>query len=332
MGSDCSPDLLLQAVIDKAKEQPCSFALFAHPHLLPLFDQQVSSFPILSSRLSFIACPEVVEMQDDPFTAVRRKRNSSLIQGLNSLADGEIDGFVSAGNTGALFLAACLQVPLLPSVSKPALAVIFPFPKAPCLFLDVGGNVTCTAQDLVSFASLGQAYFAVQSAECPRLALLNIGSESLKGTIHHKNAFQLLQKISSLDHSLFKFIGNVEPDQVLDGAADVVISEGFSGNIFLKTTESCFKHVTAMFKQALAESGIAEALLADSLHRLGLPAAAQEMPGALLLGLSRLVVKCHGQGNVPSLLKSIQFIESLIEKDALATIAKHLPKGERPLS
>jgi glycerol-3-phosphate acyltransferase PlsX len=295
MGGDRPPESLFKAIQQAALESKLSFVVYANKETYQAVKEEAES---LSDRVQFILSPEVITMQDDPLQAIRRKKKSSLVQGIRALKKKEIAALVSIGNTGALLACATLTLPLLPEVKRPALAALLPVEKGNVAVLDVGGTVQCKAAHLVRFAKLGASFKRVKDAiQVPRVGLLNIGGESKKGTAEHRLAYEMLEKMAHHEHA-FQFIGNVEGRDVFQGKADVVVTDGFTGNVLLKTAEGMALFMLDHFKRKFSS----HSAWRDIQKRFSYT----EYPGAILLGVEGVVMKCHGDASTGTLLKGIQ--------------------------
>lgn len=304
MGSDTDPALLLDAVctLFSTLKNEASFTLFATEETLST----------LSYPPAFHTCfaDEVVAMDEDPLLALRRKKNSTIALGMMALKNKEIDAFISAGNTGALFATAHMLLPLLPSIDRPALLTLLPTKKKEMAVLDVGANVSCKADHLVQFALMGIAYQKCRGYEHPTVGLLNIGTEAQKGTPELREAYQKLQSLNT-HHKVF--LGNVEARDVFNGEIDVLVTDGFTGNIFLKTTEGIGAFLLDLLKEK-------KELLANLRHPLDYA----EYPGALLCGVDGIVIKCHGSASPQSLTSSIKAALPLLQHNFLDKLKKEL--------
>lgn len=299
MGSETSPLLLYQSV-EK------SLLLFpgVHFHLFVLKDLLHRFTP--SPFVHFHSSSQTIEMEDDPLIAVREKKDSTLLNGLKFLRDNAIDVFISAGNTGALIAGATLFIPKKEGIKRPALLATLPTQSGHVMVLDVGGNIGCKAELLIQFAHLGIDYLKEHLGyKTPRLALLNIGIESKKGTHELKKTYSYLKEEQ---HSLgIVFVGNIEARSIFDGKVDLVVTDGFTGNIFLKTVEGVshfFLNRTEEFLSIHQE----QALFTTS--QLKKEFNCENYGGALLCGLDRQVVKCHGNCSVETLCAAISKILS----------------------
>lgn len=282
MGSDSSPEILLQAAATLAPTLPASVSLLAIGH--PRFES--------ASQLPFQAASETIEMGDPPLTAIRRKKDSSLCVGLKMLREKEIDAFVSAGNTGALVSYAKMSLSMLPGLMRPALLALLPTKKNPIAVLDVGANLQCKTAHLIQFAMIGAAYQLARGIARPAVGLLNIGSEALKGTSELRTAYHELRELSMQPNAFFRFAGNIEGKNVFDGNVDVLVTEGFTGNVFLKTAEGLANLILDRINENF--SGDLALNVRRTLQDLQRHLHYAEYPGALLCGVKGIVIKCHG--------------------------------------
>lgn len=292
MGSDEDSTTLLTSLIPilHRLQHSAHFVLFGEQKNKEALD----SIPFITYKIA----SDTISMEENPLIAVRQKKGSSLHLGMQALQHQEIQAFISMGNTGALMLAAKLQLETLPSINRPALLTLLPTKHQPMVVLDVGANTTCKGSHLVEFAAMGIAYQKARGIKQPKVGLLNIGTEATKGTIELQEAYQKLSDLSSVYEYSF-FNGNTEAREAFQGSIDVLVTGGFAGNIFLKTCE-----------------GIGELLLDKiTLHtqKLREQLDYSQYPGALLCGVNGLVMKCHGSARSSafshSLLSAIQLLE-----------------------
>ena len=264
------------------------------------------------------AC-DVVTMEDDPMSITKEHSESSMATALKLVAGGEGDAVVSAGNTGALFTGATLIEKRIRGVRRAALATVIPF-QNPILLLDCGANVTVTPEYLVQFAYLGSIYMeCVLGVESPRVALLNNGTEAHKGTPTIVEAYNLLKDAEGLN-----FIGNVEGKTVPFDACDVVVADGFTGNIFLKTSEGTSKFVIHNLKEGILKGvgGLIAALLkGKSLKKLVKRFDAKEYGGAPFLGLAKPVIKAHGDSDAKAICAAVGMAAKYSETGVVEKIA-----------
>ena len=300
MGSDTAPEDLYRAVLQLQEEGlEADILFFASEEVKGELDPTLSIIPSL----------DVITMDDDPLLAVRRKKESSLCQGIEYLQDKKIDAFVSAGNTGALLIAAKTTLKPLPGIDRPALLALLPTKKQPVAVLDVGANVTLKAEHILQFATMGIAYQKSRGIESPTVGLLNIGTEAQKGTPQLREAYT---KLETMNRDSIVFVGNVEGKAVFQGDVDVVVTDGFTGNVFLKTVEG----VAAFILDQLPPT----TQLASLRYHLN----PTDYPGAILCGVNGIVVKCHGDTSPIAFMNSIKAALRLVQHRFLEKISQNL--------
>ena len=273
-------------------------------------------------NIEIVNATEVIEMCDEPAKAVRAKKDSSMVVGLRMLAEGKGDAFVSAGSTGALHVGASLIVRTVKGVKRPALATVIPG-KTPFLLLDCGANVECRASMLEAFGVMGSVYMnKVMGLEQPRVALVNNGAEESKGTPTYVEAHQLLK-----NNKAIHFVGNIEPRDIPAGHADVVVADGFTGNVVLKLTEGLAKYfgskLKEMFKKSLGTK-VGYLLLKSGVADFKKSMDADEYGGAPLLGTRRPVIKAHGSSNARAIQNAIRQARLCVENDLCGVMAESL--------
>lgn len=259
-------------------------------------------------RISTRAASQVVEAGDEVSQAMRNKRDSSMHVGAKLVKSGDVEGLVSAGNTGALMAISRFVLKTLPGIDRPAIATFLPTRASRVLMLDLGANVDCNSDHLFQFAVMGEvASRAVYGVEEPSIGLLNIGEENIKGNDVVKVAGQLLRG------SELNYIGNVEGRDIFSGKADVVVADGFVGNVALKTSEGTAELIAHFLRQAFSASWaakaaalVARAVLKDFKRRVD----HREYNGAMLLGLNGIVVKSHGSADAHAFSKAIEVAAS----------------------
>lgn len=311
MGSDTSPKDLFEAVKQTAQKIPqASFVLFLTEAVR---DELASLYPpsyfSLSSHLQFQLVSDIIRMDDDPLPAVRQKNNASLTVGIRCLKKRHLDAFVSAGNTGALIAASTLELPLLPGIKRPALLALLPSEKGGVAVIDVGGNVSCKTRDLAQFAQLGVAYQQCLGIRQPRVGLLNIGVESQKGTSGIRQAYDLMRSMAQAGKILF--LGNVEGSDVFRGEVDVLVTDGFTGNVLLKVSEGVSSFILRQLRRRLHE--VVPEQEGSILQTIEPQFDCEEYPGAIVCGVDGVVVKCHGQSSIKGFLRGIEGAVRLVE-------------------
>lgn len=284
--------------------------------------------------IDVVNATEIVTMEDDPSTAIRRKKDSSMAVALNLLRDGAGDAVVSAGSTGALLTGATLTVKRIRGIRRAALAPVLPAGEHGVMLIDCGANVECTAEYLLQFAFMGSFYARkLMGCETPRVGLLNVGTEDTKGGTLQHQAFALLKKAG--DEGRINFVGNVEGTDVFAGKAEVVVTDGFTGNVLLKTTEGVIKFMMGALKGVFYKSTVnklAAAVLKGDLKEMKKSMDVNEVGGTALIGISKPVVKAHGSSNAASIFaavrQAIAFAGSGLISDINANIEYMKIKGE----
>ncbi len=274
----------------------------------------------LKERLSVHHASEIVTMEESAAVAMRSKKDSSMRVAINLVHKGEADACVSSGNTGALMGTAKFVLKTLPGVDRPAICTTIPNINGQVHMLDLGANVDCTAEQLYQFAVMGSALSGVvDSNTAPRVGLLNIGSEDIKGNELVREADKLLQQAK------LNYIGFVEGDKVYLGDVDVVVTDGFVGNVALKTSEGVAKLITRFLREEFTRSPLAKlrALIAKPvLNRLKMRIDPRRYNGASLLGLRGLVIKSHGSADALAIENAIGVAKVEAQKDLVAMINK----------
>ncbi len=256
--------------------------------------------------LEVVACSEVIAMDDDPAASVRKKKDSSLVRAAELVRDGKASAMVSAGNTGAAMASALLRMGRLPGVVRPCIATPIPNPgRTPTLLVDAGANSECTAEMLVQFAQMASAFVeAHYGVARPKIGLLSIGEESSKGTPLVKETHQLLAAMPGLN-----FVGNVEGRDFIPSPVDVVVTDGFTGNVALKTLEGALKFFFSSVLGVVATNDATRAA-GDVLFEYLLPLASALTPenqgGAMLLGLDGICVISHGSSNATAIMNALR--------------------------
>ena len=298
-----------------------SFLLFGRQDVIAA---ELVRWPRLASRSQTIHCDDVVGMSDKPSQALRRARSTSMGMAINAVKQGEANAAVSAGNTGALMAMSLFALRTMPGIDRPALAAVLPTLKSESVMLDLGANTECDATNLVQFAVMGAAFArTVLGLERPRVALLNIGEEELKGTGEIRAAAAVL-KGARLP---MQFIGFVEGDKIGSGDVDVVVTDGFSGNIAVKTAEGTSRLVTGLLGNAFRASiwgKLGYFIARRALQSLRAHLDPNAHNGAVFLGLNGLVVKSHGSANARGLANAIGVAHDLVADDVSRRIRDDL--------
>ena len=285
-------------------------------------------WPTLPAGITIQDATEVVEIADDPATAFKKKPDSSLTVGLNLVKNGEADGFVSAGSTGALLAGATLVVKRIRGLRRAALAPTIPTAKGRAVLLDCGANAECTVEYLLQFAYLGSYYASkVLGVEKPRVGLLNIGAEEEKGDTLRKETYQKLKEAG--ERGELVFTGNVEAKEAMLGQCDVIVADGFSCNVMLKSIEGAGKLMSGMLKGMLMKSSgtkIAALLLKGELRGFKKALDPNEVGGTALLGICKPVVKAHGSSNEIAFCNAVRQAVEVAHSGIADDIARDIDK------
>ena len=321
MGGDNAPLAVLEGAAQAVKEYGITVVGVGDEALVRRTAQE-NSIPL--DGIELVNCTEVIDMCDEPARAIRQKKDSSIVVGLNMLKDGKGDAFVSAGSTGALHVGASLIVRTLKGIKRPALATMVPAKKQAYLLLDCGANVECRPEMLAAFAVMGSCYVnKVEGRRSPSVALVNNGAEESKGTPMLKEAHQLLKTTPGI-----RFVGNIEGREAISqGAADVLVTDGFTGNIFLKTVEgaaSLFSHALKDMLLGSTKNKLAALLLKNSIGAFKKRFDANEVGGTALLGISQPVIKAHGSSNAYAFFNAIRQAQVVAQADIVGDIAANV--------
>jgi phosphate acyltransferase len=272
----------------------------------------------IGPRVEAVATSEVIEMGEHPANAVRSKKDSSIVVGARLVRDGRADAFFSAGNTGACMAAATLVMGRIKGVSRPAIATVLPTVGEPCILLDAGANADCKPENLLEFAEMGEAYAAVVlGVDKPRVALLNIGEEPTKGSILAQEAYALLAE------KMPRFSGNIEGRDVMAGVADVVVTDGFTGNVVLKLLEGTSSAMFAELKAAMTSTmpaKLAAAVLKPSLVRMKERLDPEMTGGAPLLGVDGVCIIGHGSSGPVAVENAVRVAIQAVQGDLTGRI------------
>ncbi|MBS0622320.1 MAG: phosphate acyltransferase PlsX [Verrucomicrobia bacterium] len=316
LGGDRPQEVLLEAAQEIAPE----LASEGEEVRLVLFGLGKAKNDSLSP-FDWVEVTEEVTMEEDPLTAVRRKKRSSIAEGMRKCKSGQIDAFISTGNTGALVANSIMTLGMVAGVDRPGLLACVPSLRHDIAVIDVGGNINPRAEHLWQYARMGSAYQrATLGLKLPRVGLLNIGREAVKGTRGMRDAYQLLQSRSSSD---FTFVGNIEGREAFLGDVDVIVCNGFAGNIFLKTAEG----ISLFILQSLQEAFGGEAMREDVaavLGRLNKKVNYAEYPGALVAGVDGVVMKCHGFSSKEAVQNGIRGTVQLLRQKFLFQLKEQL--------
>lgn len=280
----------------------------------------------LPRGIEIVNCEEIITMEDDPASAPRRKRKSSMTVGLTMLRNGEADAMVSAGSTGALLTGATLYTKRIHGIRRAALAPFIPCSGGKVLLIDCGANVECTPEYLLQFAFMGSFYVkSMLGVERPRVGLINNGAEECKGGELQRETFKLLKKAA--DDGRIDFVGNVEARDVPLGACDVAVCDGFTGNILMKGFEGVAKFMLGEIKQVLKKNiktMVGAALIKNDLMSIKKLMDSDEVGGTILLGISKPVIKAHGSSDANAICNAVRQAVSIVEADIITHITENI--------
>ncbi|MDR0890194.1 MAG: phosphate acyltransferase PlsX [Oscillospiraceae bacterium] len=314
MGGDHAPDAIVRGALQAAKEYPVEIVLVGRgADLLASIKSQ--GYDTLPAGVQILNAEDIVDMHADPTQVVSQHRNSSMVMGLKMLTEGA-DAFISAGNTGALLTAATLVVKRIRGIRRAALAPILPSEQGGIVLLDAGANAECTPEFLLQFACMG-AFYAKQALgkANPRVALLNNGTEPEKGGELQKAAYPLLQKAG--EDGLIHFVGNIEARDVPLGGADVIVADGFSGNVLLKTMEGTAIFMSHMLKKDVFKRSLLSMLGArlcmKGIKKLSKTMDYRETGGSVIVGISKPVIKAHGSSDALAIRNAIRQAIAAVE-------------------
>jgi len=301
MGSDRYPGPDVAGAVHAAREWDEEIILVGRSEAI---QQELTRLDAAGLKLEIVHASEVIEMRDEPAWAARKKRDSSMRVGMNLVRDGQADAYVTAGNTGgALAVATLHSLRRIRGVKRPALATILPLPAGRVVALDIGANADCRPEYLLQFASMGSIYAqAVLDCPRPRVALLSNGEEAGKGNALVKEAYE------SFAGSSLNFIGNVEPKEVMAGHADVIVTDGFAGNVFIKTIEATARMLTHLIRDEIKAGPVTAVggLLAKSaFDRVARRVDPSEVGGGPLLGVNGVVIVGHGRSNAHAIKNAV---------------------------
>ena len=309
MGGDYAPGVVIQGTLAAVKEYGAEVILVGdQAQINPLLKKARYS----GANISVVHAPEVIEMSEQAALSVRRKRNSSIVIGINLVKEGKAGAFFSAGNTGAVVCAATLGLGLIPGVERPGIAIITPTVKGISLIIDVGANIDPKPTQLLQYAIMADVYCrTILNKTNPSVGLLNIGEEEAKGTEFIRETHEMLQK------SNLNFIGNVEGKDLFSGKSDIVVCDGFVGNVALKVSESVAETMQVFLKRHLLSNTMGKIglfFLLPSLKRFKKELDYAEYGGAPLLGVNGVTIIGHGRSNVKAIKNAIRVAKEEIER------------------
>tara|TARA_B100001057_G_scaffold220210_1_gene220610 strand:+ start:6859 stop:7899 length:1041 start_codon:yes stop_codon:yes gene_type:complete len=327
MGGDDAPEKTIEGIYlflqnNKAKDD-FIINIFGKENII---NEKLKKFKIKLSQVNVIHTDKVVSDEESPMTAVKNSKNTSMWKCIQHQLEGKSNISLSAGNTGVLLVISRMILKMVNEVSKPALAGLWPNQNGMNVVLDLGANIECNDQNLVDFAELGSALFkSLFPNEKPKVALLNVGSEEIKGTEMLKAASKRLKDLSSEDNFIYN--GYIEGNNIMSGESNIIVTDGFTGNVALKTAEGTARYITKNLKKSLTENFITKLSLIFSyfsLKKFKDKLDPRKYNGAIFLGLNGPVVKSHGGIDSIGFYHSIDLCYKIVKGNLMSQIKKNL--------
>ena len=318
MGGDLAPQAPVEGAIEALRRYPQIEVVLAG--VIPEIEKYLVNCDDVRSRIELLDAPEVITNEESPVMGVRRKVNSATVKGMLALRDKQVDGFVSAGSTGAVLAGGMFRLGRIPGVERPALAPLMPNGRGHFLLIDCGANVDCKPEYLVQFGVMGDAYMrGVMGMENPRVGLVNIGADSEKGNALVKATYPLMEEAP------YNFVGNVEARDITGDVADIMVTDGFCGNLILKFMEGLAGTLMGIIKNEIMgdfQSKIGGLLAKPAFKRVKKMMDYTEVGGAPLLGVQGAVVKAHGSSNPHAFSCAIGQLIKMIDGNVVEIIEK----------
>ena len=324
MGGDNSPNKIIAGISEFLKKNNnVFFRIFGKKKII---ENEISKNSIKNHFYEIIDCEDIVENNDTPLSAAKKK-NTSMWKSINDVKEKNSNVVISAGNTGALFVISKLNMNMIENISKPALAALWPNKISMNIVLDLGANVECDEKNFEDFALMGAAlHNALYPNDISKVALLNIGSEEIKG---HETIKKAYQSMENKKNNLYEFCGYIEGNHIMDGKVNVIITDGFTGNIALKTAEGTANFISSELKKALTKGLIAK--LSSFINILNLKKFKNRLDprlynGAILLGLETPVIKSHGSTDYIGFANSLDVCVKTVDGELIKKIKKNINK------
>ncbi|MGL4867742.1 MAG: phosphate acyltransferase PlsX [Cetobacterium sp.] len=290
-------------------------------------ENELKKYTYDKNRIEIVDAREIIEMHDDPMVAVRSKKDSSMNRALELVKSGTADASVSSGNTGALISASQLKLRRVKGVLRPAITTIFPSKNRDIVLMDVGANADCRAEFINQFATMGALYYEEMfNIKNPKVGLLNIGTEDGKGNEITRESFNLLKENKNIN-----FIGSIESTEMMNGKVDVVVTDGFSGNMVLKTAEGTAKFIFSILKEEISNSFLGKIgafLLMPILKKLKSRLDSSEYGGALFLGINGISIKAHGNSRAKGIKNALKVANKFAEDKFIERLTEVMKQTE----
>ena len=333
MGGDNAPDANIKGAVKAIDQINAEVILIGKEEVIrnKIKEFYGKTIEEISPRLKIQDATETIEMEDIPTVAIKRKKDSSMVVGFKMLKQDEGDVFISAGNSGALLTGATLLVGRIKGIDRPALAGILPAYKSRLVLIDAGSNTNCKPMTLVQFAQMASIYIRnTFGVENPKIGLLNIGTEETKGNELVRETYKLLKEKS--EELNINFIGNVEGRDAFSGNVDAIVTDGFTGNVFLKTAEGLGKLVKVTLKESLTKNLLSKILACPSLpaiNRFAKTVDYKSYGGALFLGVKKPVVKANGSSDEKLFEFTIKLAEKFVENKTVENLITEFEKNNK---
>lgn len=326
MGGDHAPLEIIRGALEaRKKASNLEIVLVGAPDVI---GSALQTLGASEADVTVVPASEVIGFDEVPTKAIRRKKDSSIVVGLNLLKEKQVDAFVSAGSTGALLAGGLFIVGRIKGIARPALTVFVPTPSGSPMLLDIGANADVKSRHLHEFAIMGSLYCQrTRGIAAPRVALLNNGTEEGKGSELTKEAYQLLKEEPEIN-----FVGNMEAREVALATADVIVTDGFTGNIYIKTAEGIASLLMKTIKQSLLSSlkgKLAALLMKNSLKGVKAAFDSEEVGGAPFLGINGVLIKAHGNSSAYAISNAIWQAYLAVESGYIADLAEHFAAREQ---
>ena len=315
MGGDHAPEVVVEGAVRAGRDLDVEILLVGQPEAI---QPELGRHDATGLHLPIIPASQVVEMDEHPATAVRAKPDSSMVIGMKLVKEGEAQAFVSAGNSGGMLAAALFQLGRIRGIRRPALSSVWPTRHGRCLLLDIGANTDCRPEYLLQFALMGSVYAQkVMGVEAPRVGIVSNGEEAGKGSILVQETYPLLEG------SPLNFVGNLEGKDIFRDLADVVVTDGFTGNVILKTSEGVAKVLMEVLEEEIRQRPLA--MLGALLAKPAFRSAAKmldyrEYGGGILLGVDGVVIVAHGRSDGRAIARAVQVAKEAVEGEVVSTI------------
>ncbi|MDF2892942.1 MAG: plsX [Clostridia bacterium] len=323
MGGDHAPKSAVEGAVQAVKEYGVEICLVG---IIDEIHKYLSDEDKNNNKIIVIEASEVISNHDTPVTAIKQKKDSSMVVGLKQVKEGSCDAFLSAGSTGAFLAGSLLKVGRIKGIDRPALSPLIPTTKGLCMIIDAGANLDCKPKNLQQFAVMGSIYMEkVMGIHNPRVGLLNVGTEEGKGTELTKQSYELLSRLN------VNFIGNIEARDVAEGICDVCVCDGFAGNVLLKTTEGVAQVIFDILKGVFMQNAVtkvAALMLKKGLKDFKKKFDYKEVGGAPFMGIDGIMIKAHGSSDARAVKNAVRQAKLLYDNKCLEIIRQEISKLE----